>query len=62
MGSWCSFGGFEMKYKLNDGRTMSVDELRALYCSIFPYHNKDTEFGLWLYFAVETGKIKEVRE
>jgi hypothetical protein len=51
-----------MKYQLKDGRIMSKNELRALYCSIFPSHNKDTEFGLWLYFAVETGKIKEVRE
>jgi hypothetical protein len=51
---------FKMKYKLNDGRTMSVDELRALYCSISPSHNKDTEFGLWLYFAVEQGTIKEI--
>lgn len=51
-----------MKYKLNDGRIMTDDELRALYCSISPFHNKDTEFGLWLYFAVERGTIKEVRE
>ena len=51
-----------MKYKLNDGRIMTKDELRSLYCSIFHSHNKDTEFGLWLYVAVETGKIKEVRE
>lgn len=62
MGSWCSFGGFKMKYKLNDGRIMTEDELRALYCSIFPSHNKDTDFGLWLYFAVERGTIKEVSE
>lgn len=51
-----------MKYKLNDGRIMSEGELRALYCSMCPAHNKDTEFDFWLYFAVERGTIKEVRE
>ena len=51
-----------MKYQLNDGRTMTEDELRALYCSIYPAHNKDISFDFWLYFAVERGTIKEVRE
>lgn len=54
--------GEKMKYQLNDGRTMTEDELRALYCSMYPAHNKDIEFGFWLYFAVERGTIKEVRE
>ena len=51
-----------MKYQLNDGRIMNEEELRALYCSIFPAHNKEIEFKLWLYFVVERGTIKEVRE
>jgi hypothetical protein len=55
-------GKHEMKYQLNDGRIMTEDELKALYCSMHPYHNKDIEFGFWLYFAVERGTIKEVRE
>mgnify|MGYP003295466234 CR=1 FL=1 len=51
-----------MKYQLNDGRIMTEDELKALYCSMHPAHNKDYEFDFWLYFAVERGTIKEVRE
>lgn len=50
-----------MKYQLNDGRIMTEDELKALYCSIYPAHNKDYEFDLWLYFAVEQRVIKEVK-
>ena len=50
-----------MKYRLNDGRIMTEDELRALYCSICPDHNKEIEFKFWLYSAVERGTIKEVR-
>ena len=52
----------KMKYQLNDGRIMSEDELKALYCSIHPDHNKDIDFDWWLYFAVERGTIKEVKE
>lgn len=55
-------GNHGMKYQLNDGRIMTEDELKALYCSIHPAHNKDIEFDWWLYFAVERGTIKEVRE
>lgn len=51
-----------MKYQLNDGRIMTEDELRALYCSMTPAHNKDIEFHFWLDFVVERGTIKEVRE
>lgn len=51
-----------MKYQLNDGRIMTEDELKALYCSMHPAHNKDIEFDFWLYFAVERGAIREVRE
>lgn len=51
-----------MKYKLNDGRIMSEDELKALYCSMHPDHIKEIEFEFWLYFAVDRGTIKEVRE
>lgn len=51
-----------MKYQLNDGRIMSEDELKALYCSMHPAHNKYIEFDFWLYFAVDRGTIKEVRE
>ena len=51
-----------MKYRLNDGRIMTEDELKALYCSMLPAHNKDIDFDWWLYFAVERGAIKEVRE
>lgn len=50
-----------MKYQLNDGRIMTEDELKALYCSISPSHNKDIEFDFWLYFAIEYGAIKEVK-
>ena len=50
-----------MKYKLNDGWIMSKDDLRALYCSISPAHNKDIEFEFWLCFAVERGTIQEVK-
>lgn len=46
-----------MKYKLNDGRIMSLDELRALYCSMSPAHNKDIEFDFLLYFSVERWTI-----
>ena len=55
-------GKHEMKYQLNDGRIMTEDELKALYCSIHPDHNKETDFDWWLYFAVERGTIREVRE
>ena len=51
-----------MKYQLNDGRIMSEDELRALYSSMSPAHNKEIEFEFWLYFVIERGTIKEVRE
>jgi hypothetical protein len=51
-----------MKYQLNDGRIMSEGELKVLYCSINPAHNKDIEFGFWLYSAIERGAIREVRE
>jgi hypothetical protein len=51
-----------MKYQLNDGRILSKDELKALYCSMHPAHNRDIEFGFWLYFEVEIGAIREVRE
>ena len=51
-----------MKYQLNDGRIMSEDELRALYCSICPAHNKEIEFRFWLYSAIERETIKEVTE
>lgn len=51
-----------MKYQLNDGRIMSEDELKVLYCSIHPYHNTDIDFDWWVYFALERGTIKEVRE
>ena len=50
-----------MKYQLNDGRIMSEDELKVLYCSMHPAHNKDIEFVFWLYFAVERGAIKVVK-
>lgn len=50
-----------MKYQLNDGRIMTEDELKALYCSMNPTHNKDIEFDFWLYFAVERGAIKVVK-
>lgn len=50
-----------MKYKLNDGRIMTEDELKALYCSMHPAHNNDIEFDWWLYFAVEKRVIKEVK-
>jgi hypothetical protein len=41
---------------------MTEDELKVLYCSMHPDHNKDIDFDWWLYFAVEKGTIKEVRE
>ena len=50
-----------MKHQLNDGRVMTEDELKALYCSISPAHNKDIEFDFWLYFEIECGAIKEVK-
>ncbi len=51
-----------MKYQLLDGRIMTEDEMKALYCSMYPFHNKDIEFDFWLYFAVERGAIREVME
>ena len=51
-----------MKYRLNDGRIMTEDELKALYCSMHPAHNKDIEFDFWLYFRVWFGEIKEIKE
>lgn len=47
-----------MKYKLNDGRIMTEDELMALYCSMNHAHNKDIEFDFCIYFAVERGTIR----
>jgi hypothetical protein len=47
-----------MKYQLNDGRIMSEDELKALYCSMNPDHNKDIEFHFWLTFMIERGTIR----
>ena len=49
-----------MKYQLNDGRIMSLDELRALYCSMSPAHNKEIEFRFWLTFVIDRGTIKVV--
>ena len=51
-----------MKYELNDGKIMNEGELKALYCSIYPYHNKNIEFDFWLYSALERGTIKEIKE
>jgi hypothetical protein len=47
-----------MKYQLNDGRIMTEEELKALYCSMHPAHNKDIEFALWRDSAVERGTIR----
>lgn len=49
-----------MKYQLNDGRIMSEGELKALYCSMHPAHNKDIEFDFWLYFKIECGAIRTI--
>lgn len=53
-------GKHEMKYQLNDGRIMSEDELKVLYCSMTPTRYKDIEFYFWLSFVVEKGTIKEI--
>lgn len=52
-----------MKYQLNDGRIMTEDELRDLwYANTNCPKKTDLAFDWWLYFKIECGAIKEVRE
>lgn len=57
------WGGERMKYQLHDGRIMSEDELRELWLANTHCKNiKDCTFDFWLYFKVECGAIKEIKE
>ncbi len=52
-----------MKYQLLDGRIMSEDELRDLWLANTKCKNiTDCTFDFWLYFKVECGAIREVKE
>jgi hypothetical protein len=50
-----------MKYKFNDGRVCTKQELKVIYYSISHFSN-EREFEVWLLDEIERGVIKEVED
>lgn len=50
-----------MKYKFNDGRVCTKQELKVIYYSISHFSN-EIEFDVWLLDEIERGVIKEVED
>lgn len=46
-----------MKYKFNDGRVCTKQELKVIYYSIYPF-SSTIEFDAWLLDEIESGVIK----